>query len=436
MLNTREDLIRELDETDRRTRALLADLNEEQLAVPYERGINPPIWELGHAAFFYEYFLLREMDDKPARMPGYDDVWDSFEIMHRHRWSPGVVPDKEATLDYYSRILDEVRARLAVRELGSYEHYLYRYVIAHQQMHIESLIWARQTLAYPKPSFAGSAPPAGQAGLRAVAPDDVSVPGGTYLIGMPADSPDYATTGFSFDNERPGFSVELEGFEISRSLVSNREFLAFVEDGCYSNEGLWSFGGRCWLSEGAGGSRSRPAYWRQRDGGSWQSRHFDTWIDLPMEAPVMHVSFWEAEAFCNWAGRRLPSEPEWEAAARGPGAQSFPWGEAMDPARVDMDSRYLGLAPVGAIPDGASPFGCLQMLGTAWEWTSSQFLPYDGFKIDMYHYMSVLQFGDHKVTKGGSCATCSGLIRNSYRQAYFPGRTDVFSGFRTCAANR
>ena len=152
-----------------------------------------------------------------------------------------------------------------------------------------------------------------------------------------------------------------------------------------------------------------------------------------MSAPVLHVSFWEAEAFCEWAGRRLPSEHEWEAAARGKAAGNFPWGDSMDATRVDMDARYLGLTPVGALGEGASGAGCLQMLGTAWEWTSSQFLPYDGFKIDMYHYMSVLQFGDHKVTKGGSCATCSSLIRNTYRQAYFPGRTDAFTGFRTCA---
>ncbi len=134
----------------------------------------------GHAAFFYEYFLLREIDDKAARMPGYDDVWDSFEIMHRHRWSPGVVPDKRATLDYYTRILDEVQARLEQRELDAYEHYLYRYVIAHQQMHIESLIWARQTFAYPKPSFSGSDLPEATV-LGAIAAGDVAVPGGEYF---------------------------------------------------------------------------------------------------------------------------------------------------------------------------------------------------------------------------------------------------------------
>ena len=427
-MNTKSELALELEETDRRTRLLLDDLTDAQLAVPYERGINPPIWEVGHAAFFYEYFLLREIDDSAPRMPGYDEVWDSFEIMHRHRWTPGVVPDKATTLDYYSRVLDEARARLDGRELDPYEHYLYRYVIAHQQMHIESLIWARQTLGYREPPFSETEMPE----VSVAETRDVTVEGGEYFIGMPADSERFATTDFSFDNERPGFRARVEPFQISTQLVSHGEFLRFVEDGGYEDESLWSFGGTCWLKEGEGGARSMPAYWRRAADGGWQLRHFDRWIELPLAAPIKHVSFWEAEAYCRWAGRRLPGEYEWEAAARGQAGRNFPWGDHMEAGRVDMDARYLGLMPTGAFGEGASESGCLQMLGTAWEWTSSQFLPYDGFKIDMYHYMSVLQFGDHKVTKGGSCATCSSLVRNTYRQAYFPGRTDAFTGFRTC----
>jgi iron(II)-dependent oxidoreductase len=427
-MNPREELVQDFEETDRRTRALIDDLSDAQLTVPYERGINPPIWELGHSAFFYEFFLLRELGGREPRMPGHDEVWDSFEIMHKHRWTPGVVPDKESTSDYYARVLDEARARLVGREIDKGEHYLYRYVIAHQQMHIESLIWARQTLGYQAPSFAQRAVVA----RGAESGGDVSVPGGEYQIGMPAGSDDYATSDFSFDNERPGFVVKVEPFAISKTLVSNGEFLEFVQDGGYGNEKLWSFGGRCWLIEG-GEERCRPVYWREGESGAWQVRRFDQWVDLPPDAPALHLSYWEAEAFCAWSGRRLPSEFEWEAAARGAEGRRFPWGDQMDPSRVDMDGGAFAAAPVSAFAEGASEAGCLQMLGTAWEWTSSQFLPYDGFEIDMYQYMSVLQFGDHKVTKGGSCATCSGLIRNSYRQAYVPGRTDVFTGFRTCA---
>jgi len=248
-------------------------------------------------------------------------------------------------------------------------------------------------------------------------------------MGMPHESGGDDPDQFSFDNERPGFRIEVEPFRIARCLVSNAEFLEFVEDGGYANDKVWSYRGCDWLEES--GAR-HPDCWREQDG-TWHLRHFDRWIDLPLSAPVMHVNAWEADAYCNWAGRRLPTEHEWEAAARGAEGRLFPWGQAMDAARVDMDGTALGLLPVDALAAGASESGCLQLVGTCWEWTSSQFLPYDGFKVDMYPFMSTLQFGDHVTTKGGSCATSSLLIRNSYRQAYLPQRRDAFVGFRTCA---
>ena len=143
-------------------------------------------------------------------------------------------------------------------------------------------------------------------------------------------------------------------------------------------------------------------------------------------------------AWCRWAGRRLPTEYEWEVAALGnrPGEpfRHFPWGNSTPDERLaDLNGRAMAQNPVFDFPDGDSPFGCRQMTGTVWEWTSDQFLPYDGFKVDMYPFMSTLQFGDHKVTKGGGCATSSCLIRGTYRQAYLPLRNDVYTGFRTCA---
>ncbi|MFT6179261.1 MAG: iron(II)-dependent oxidoreductase [Paracoccaceae bacterium] len=425
-MNTAKEIMAELDAVDRKSRALLDDLDDSQLAVPYSPGVNPPIWELGHSAFFYEFFLLRKFGETEARMPGYDDIWDSFEISHKHRWRCGVVPDKATMFDYYRGVLNEVREKFGGRELDDKEAYLMRYVIHHQQMHIESLVWARQTLGYPAPSFATLDVEVPQgSGVSG----DARVKGGEFFMGMPP----LEWGEFSFDNERPGHRVTVDPFSISKTLVSNQEFLEFLEDGGYENEALWDFGGRCWLLEGEGGKRENPKYWRLGSDGGWQHRKFDQWEDLPLDAAVLHVSVWEAEAFCRWAGRRLPTEQEWEAAARGPGARTYPWGEAMDSAGVDMDGTFFGKAPVDAFGESASPVGCLQMIGTAWEWTSNQFLPYAGFEIDMYHYMSVLQFGDHRVTKGGSCATCSSLIRGSYRQAYLPGRTDAFTGFRTCA---
>jgi iron(II)-dependent oxidoreductase len=133
----------------------------------------------------------------------------------------------------------------------------------------------------------------------------------------------------------------------------------------------------------------------------------------------------------------LPTEFEWEAAALGLGPDSpsrrFPWGEDMVPGRADLGAERTARPAVQDYPEGASPYGCRQMLGTAWEWTASPFLPYAGFTADMYPFMSTLQFGYHKTAKGGSWATAPALIRGSYRQAYLPQRRDVFVGFRTCA---
>ncbi|MDX1635802.1 MAG: selenoneine synthase SenA [Marinobacter sp.] len=448
-MEDRDSLLQALHQTRARTLALIDSLPDDKLMVPYHPGVNPPLWEMGHAAFFYEVFILAELDGKPSYDPAMDDLWDSFHIDHRDRWQPGLFPGREATRHYFNVVYDRIEERIRTEPLSDRALYLYRYAIYHQNMHIESMIWCRQTVGYePPPGTRLSLPAAAEGNPEPENLGDAEIPAGTYLIGMPGDSPDFARHDFAFDNEKPRFEKHLDSFRISRTLVSNAEFLAFVEDGGYERRDLWSFGGRKWLDtevdlalvEGHDEPVMRrprhPLYWRRRDG-QWQERVFDQWQPLPRAHPVTHVSYWEAEAYCNWAGRRLPTEFEWEAAALGnrPGAafRRFPWGDEPHPERVDMDGHYLAQQPVAAMPEGDGPFGCRQMLGTVWEWTTTQFLPYDGFCVDIYPYMSTLQFGDHKVTKGGSCATSSLLIRGTYRQAYLPQRNDVYTGFRTCA---
>ena len=426
--------------------ALIENLAPDRLATVYHPGINPPLWEGGHAAFFYESFLLRPWLQRPPLMPGFDPVWDSFDIDHEDRWLPGVVPDRTATLAYMLRVKELVLECLDKRPLTHGDVFLYRYAVAHQHMHVESMTWARQTLGYPPPPFMDVAPASDAEPLSGE--KDAQVPAGSYRIGMDVtDMSGQADEDFAFDAEKPGFLVNLPAFRIARTLVSNGEFLEFVAAGGYVNPEWWSWGGRKWLRALAPkdsdparretfGAIACPIYWR-KDEDAWQMRQFDRWLPLQLDAPVMHVSYWEAEAYCNWTGRRLPTEYEWEAAAvaRQPGSarQRFPWGDAMRTDRVDMDSARLPRAAATALGGGDSPFGCRQMLGSAWEWTASQFLPYAGFTHDMYPYMSTLQFGYHKTARGGSFATSSSLIRASYRQAYLPQRRDVFVGFRTCA---
>lgn len=426
-MSLQQQVLQSIDQTHREMMDLLNDLEEEQLDVPFERGINPPIWEVGHSAFFYEFFLLRPLYKVDPIMPGFDTVWDSFDIPHRERWTPGVVPGKRETLAYYDRVVGETRDRLASgNSLTDEEAYLGQYVVAHQQMHLESLIWCRQTLGYPKPSYTRKSDPLADES----ACGDAKIPAGTYFIGVPTPPRESRAPNFSFDNERPGFEKEIEEFHISKTLVSQGEFLEFVEDDGYTRPDLWSFGGNYWRRQY---ERKCPRYWEFLDG-EWTVRRFDEQESLGSNCPMLHLSFWEAEAYCQWAGRRLPSEFEWEIAARGAESRRFPWGES--PCSTDqaaMECVNPGTAPVTAYADSASPFGCLQMIGTAWEWTSSQYLPFDGFCVDMYPYMSTLQFGDHKTTRGGSLATSASLIRNTYRQAIFPDRNDMFTGFRTCA---
>lgn len=426
-MNSAHNLLAMLTQCDERTRELIDQLSDEQLVVPYFQGINPPIWELGHCAFFYDYFLLRHLGKKEARMPGYDDVWDSLEIHHEERWENGVVPDRATTLDFYRKIIAETRVFLESETLSDHQLYLCAYSIFHQDMHIESLIQARQTLGYPRPVFTSGAEKSQQLEPFTHSQPDAVVPAGSYPIGLPADEASFPN--FCFDNEKPQFEIELASFAISKTLVSCGEFLDFVNDGGYRDEKFWSFGGRHWLRQSG---QQHPSLWKNRET-AWLVKHFDNWHDLQPNHPVLSVCYWEAEAYCKWSNRRLPSEYEWEAAARGPAGRIFPWGNSMDRKKVDMDAKTMGKIPVNALPESASPFGCLQMIGTAWEWTRNPYLPYDGFCVDMYPYMSTLQFGTHKTCKGGSCATSSQLIRSTYRQAYFPSRTDVFTGFRTCA---
>ncbi|MDR9425502.1 MAG: selenoneine synthase SenA [Marinobacter sp.] len=438
-------LLDELELARSRTSELIRSLPEDKLDVSYHPGVNPPLWEMGHAAFFYEVFVFNLLDGTPSYDPSMDDLWDSFHIEHTDRWRRDMFPGREETLEYFNTIYDRVAARIHSRELTDQALYLYRYGIFHQNMHIESLIWCRQTVGYPAPpDFKGDRPAPGEP-----VSGDVEIPAGRWLIGMPGESGAYATDDFAFDNEKPRFEVELEPFEISRTPVSNREFQAFADDGGYRRPELWSFGGRKWLeteidvalvygsSEPLMRAPKHPLYWRWHEG-QWQERLFDQWQPLNPDSPVTHVTYWEAEAWCQWAGRRLPTEVEWEVAALAnrPGEEfrRYPWGnKAPDAALADMDGRSMAQNPVWDYPAGESPFGCRQMVGSVWEWASNQFLPYDGFKVDMYPFMSTLQFGDHKVTKGGSCATSSNLIRGTYRQAYLPLRNDVYTGFRTCA---
>jgi iron(II)-dependent oxidoreductase len=287
-------------------------------------------------------------------------------------------------------------------------------------MHGEAFAYTRQTLGYAPPL--GTTPVAPGEPCRG----DVEVAGGTLLLGSTPDAP------FVFDNEKWAHAVEVRPFRMARAAVTNGEFRAFVEDGGYARRELWGEAGWSWRERADAGG---PAYWRRGPGGGWQRRHFDRWVSLDEHAPLVFANWHEAEAYCRWAGRRLPTEAEWEHAACGGAAKRrYPWGDSAPTAEAaNLDLRHDGPAPAGSGAEGDSACGCRQLLGDVWEWTASDFLPYPGFSPDPYKEYSQPWFGTHKVLRGGSFATRSRLPCNVYRNFYTPDRRDVLAGFRTCA---
>ena len=423
-------LVRMVQDVRERTLALVADLEEAQFEVPLLELVNPFRWELGHVTFFYEAFVLQLLGQTKPLLVGAEDLYDSFKIDHDDRWSLPL-PSRQQTLEYMQRVLDAVVERLQGHDPSAQETYLYLLSVLHEDMHGEALTYMRQTLSYPAPQL-GSTPVALGSGPW---PGDADIPGGTFYLGATPDQP------FVFDNEKWAHPVAVAPFRMARAPVTNAEFAAFVEAGGYQRRECWSYQGWVWRTKA---QAQHPLYW-QRDGQGWLRQHFDTLVPLEPHAPVAHVTWYEAAAYCHWAGRRLPTEAEWELAASaeptpdGKGItgrkRRYPWGdEPPTPERANLDTRFLGCADVVAFPAGDSAFGCRQMAGNVWEWTESAFYPFPGYLVDYpYREYSAPWFGYRKVLKGGAWATRSRLAYNTYRNFFPPARNDVYAGFRTCA---
>lgn len=429
------DLVDTLRDAQTRTQALVADLHESQFEVPLLPLVNPLRWELGHVTFFYEAFVLRLLGHTTPLFHGAEDMYDSFLVDHDDRWSLPL-PSLQQTRDYMQRVQDALIERLQGQTPTAGETYLYLLSILHEDMHGEAFTYMRQTLGYPAPPLGSAAPSALPAHLGGgPLPGDVAIPGGTFYLGATPDQP------FVFDNEKWAYAVEVAPFHMDRAPVTNVAFAAFIADGGYQQRHLWSMQGWVWRGKT---QAAHPLYW-QREGDSWVQRAFDTLLPLAPHAPVVHVSWYEAEAYCNWLGRRLPTEAEWELAAcaeptaDGSGITArkrrYPWGDTPPtPEHANLDTRYLGCVDVGAFPAGDSAFGCRQMAGNVWEWTASAFYPFPGYLVDYpYREYSAPWFGYRKVLKGGAWATRSRLAYNTYRNFFPPARTDVYAGFRTCA---
>jgi len=427
-------LARILDDARQRTRALTDDLTGERLLGPKLSIVNPPLWEVGHVGFFHDYFALRKLYELAEyQHPDAERLYDSSAIPHDDRWELPL-PSMRETNEYLDTVREAMLSRLPDGAASEAQSYVYQLTTLHEDMHGEAFLWSRQTLADPPPALQAPAdlPAAEPTGSF---PGDVRVPGGSHLLGSEADIL------FRFDNEKPAHWVEVAPFSIARAPVTNGEYAEFVEAGGYTEPAYWSEAGWRMIREAG---LEAPRYWR-RGARGWEVRWFDHWLELAPHQPVSFVSYWEAEAYCRWAGRRLPTEAEWEvAASRVPdasgdalswGKRHYPWGEAEpDAGRANLDAYRLGCVDVAAFPDGDSAFGCRQMIGNVWEWTASAFKPYPGFQPDLYRDYSEPWFPeDRRVLRGGAWPTRARLVHNLHRNFFLPERNDVFTGFRTYA---
>lgn len=412
-----------------RTLFLIAPLSEHDLSAQHDPLMSPIIWDLGHIAHFEELWLTRNLDGPVefVEMPG---LYNPFENPRSVR---GALP--LPTLTTCRAQMAEIRERV-VAQLGHVsldddnplrrDGYVYAMVAQHEYQHNETILQTLQLKSgapYRAPRRVTLPVPAQPADASQMA----RFPGGSVAIG----TNDRAR---AYDNERPRHLVELAPFWIDVHPVTNGAYLEFMETGGYTTREWWSEAGWQWLRDAV---VSAPKYWTRGDGG-WRNRVMDRDTPLDPGRPVCHVCYHEAEAFARWAGKRLPTELEWEAAASWDPATGetrlYPWGDQPPAAHLaNVDQLAFDVAPAGAYPHGASPIGCYGMIGDVWEWTSSDFDGYPGFESFPYREYSEAFFGsEYKVLRGGSWATRPGAIRNTFRNWDYPIRRQIFSGFR-CA---
>jgi iron(II)-dependent oxidoreductase len=294
-------------------------------------------------------------------------------------------------------------------------------IVQHEQQHAETMLATHQLRA-GAPVLSAPPPPPG----RPLPARAALVPAGPFAMGT-------STEPWALDNERPAHVVDLPAFRIATAPVTNAEFAAFVDAGGYRDPRWWTDAGWRHRAEAA---LAAPAFWARDTDGAWWRRRFGVVEPVPLDQPVVHVCAHEADAYARWAGARLPTEAEWEKAARHDpttgATRRYPWGDA-DPtaAHANLGQRHLSPAPVGAYPAGASPLGVEQLIGDVWEWTASGWHPYPGFAAFPYReYSEVFFGGDYRVLRGGSFGADPAVVRATFRNWDHPVRRQIFAGFR------
>ena len=349
------------------------------LSVPLSPQMNPPLWEWGHIAWFQEWWTVRNRQRHEGQrsassgdgfsaslLPHADALYNSSEVAHDSRWSLAL-PDFESTQRYMADVLTLSLANLQAAPDASDEAlYFWRLAMQHEAMHNEASVYMAQNLgvALPEVLCVGHAQVGhAQQGGQAVSSGALHIPAQVCTLG-------HVGAGFAFDNECPAHTVALAAFEIDAQVVTWAQYLPFLQATGYA----------------------LPPHVRCVQG-DWQVEVFGRWQAMPMDAPVVHVNAWDAQAWCQWAGRRLPTEAEWTCAAH---TQGLEWGHV-------------------------------------WEWTADDFAPYPGFVPHPYREYSEPWWQGHRVLKGACRATSQHLVDVRYRNFFVPERRDIFAGFRSVA---
>lgn len=411
----------------RRTALLTGCVEDHELTAQHSPLMSPLVWDLAHIANQEEQWLLRTVGGRQAMRPDIDPVYDAFEHPRARRPGLPLLPPAEArayAAEVRNRVLDILeRAPLHGSRLLD-AGFAFGMIAQHEQQHDETMLITHQLRRGPAVLTAPDPPPPPADAARL--PAEVLVQGGPFTMGT-------STEPWALDNERPAHVVDVPAFHIDTVPVSNAAYIRFIEDGGYDDPRWWEPAGWAHIREH---DLAAPLFWR-REGGQWLRRRFGVTEPVPPREPVLHVSWYEADAYARWAGRRLPTEAEWEKAARHDPATGrslrYPWGDAdPGPEHANLGQRHLRPAAVGGYPAGASRSGVRQLIGEVWEWTADDFLPYPGFAAFPYREYSEVFFGsEYKVLRGGSFAVDPVACRATFRNWDHPVRRQIFCGFRT-----
>ena len=410
-----------------RTELLTGSVTDADLTRQHSPLMSPLVWDLAHVANQEELWLLRAVGGREPMHPEIDPLYDAFEHPRASRPSLPLLPPGEARAyahEVRGRVLDLIGAATFGGTRLLTGAFAFGMIAQHEQQHDETMLITHQ-LRRGAPVLSAAPPPAPPADALTL-PREVLVPGGPFTMGTSSEA-------WALDNERPAHTVSVPAFYLDATPVTNAAYTEFIADGGYADRRWWSAAG--WDHRQRAGLEA-PQFWR-REGGGWARTRFGVTEPVPPAEPVIHVCWYEAQAYAAWAGRRLPTEAEWEKAARfdpvSGRSRRHPWGdEDPGPERANLGQRHLRPAPAGSYPAGAAPCGARQLIGDVWEWTASDFLPYPGFSAWPYReYSEVFFGGDYKVLRGGSFGVDPVACRGTFRNWDYPVRRQIFAGFRT-----